>query len=153
MFSRKRVAFACCVFAGVGWMSVALTLADPPASDPKSLPLPDLPDLEVQQSQPIRRNPQVEKKIRDAIENGDFQETGDPVLDDLLKFMRENSVLRNTSLDPALDSPGATTSARARAAESLLKSARLLEKIESSDKTRQDLVNQLRSEAVRLLRQ
>lgn len=112
--------------------------------------------------------PEVAEKIRQALDSkhqgtevGDPQ-TGDMVLDDVLKIIgQRGSVLEGSFLD---DSPNESESepeairspsAMAHAAEQLLKSARLLEKINSRDAQEQagraDLIRKIRAEAAKLL--
>ncbi len=85
-------------------------------------------------------------------------QTNDPILNDVLNVIRQQgSVLDGSSLDlpsgDAAESVESTDSQRALAAELLLRTSRTLEQIGPVDKTRQQLVKQMRGEAVRLLSQ
>ncbi len=164
MSTRIRLLMAIALIALIGFTTLALTIAQPPTESPagprRTLELPDLPDGA------FRRNPGapnldpgLQHKIRAAIESGDFAETGDPGLDEVLQILqKQGSVLDGSILEPAADEGipekrPQSASVKARAAECLLKAARVLEKIDPADKTRRDLVNQMRRESVRLLTQ
>jgi hypothetical protein len=110
--------------------------------------------------------PEVAEKIRQAlnsetqVEEAGNPQTGDMVLDDVLGIIRKRgSVLDGSSLDqPSSESQSTVTSnpsRRAYAAEQLLKSARLLERIDSLDASEQasrvDLIRKIRAEAAKLL--
>lgn len=133
------------------------TPAEPPADQPKTLELPDLPDLKIpDRKENPQRDERIQRIIRDSLEQGSAAETGDPVLDDVLQVIKNRpSILQGSSLDPAVDQdspkPDSTVSARAHAAECLLRAARVLERIDLADENRRELVNQMRRESVRLL--
>tara|TARA_R110002073_G_scaffold7747_5_gene43676 strand:- start:8987 stop:9520 length:534 start_codon:yes stop_codon:yes gene_type:complete len=99
----------------------------------------------------------IESKIRSVLEGAsDDVRSSDPLLDDVLGIIKSRgSILDGSSLDPALDTPtsaaGNDRDASARAAESLLRSARLLNRIEPRDSARTELVEKMRHEAWRLL--
>ncbi len=158
MSRRTRFLVAVSIIISISIPAVALTLAQPPTKPRKVLELPDLPDDFKRTRIPSNADPEVQRIIRERLEQGNFEETGNPVIDDILQLMKKvgPSVLKDSSLDPAADQhaikkPANAVSAKARAAECLLKAARNLEKIEPLDKTRRDLVNQMRRESVRLL--
>jgi hypothetical protein len=108
-----------------------------------------------------RATDQIQKALR-----GKSVETGDGILDDMLEVLQQRgSILDGSSLDeglneltPAVDSSHSgnatsqTTDANnARVAESLLKSARLLEKLGKLNGNQRSLVAQMRRVAVDLL--
>ncbi|GAA5510360.1 hypothetical protein [Novipirellula caenicola] len=99
----------------------------------------------------------IEQKIRSVLEGAsDDVRSSDPLLDDVLGIIKSRgSILDGSSLDPALDAAtgpaGNDREASVRAAESLLRSARLLSQIEPQDSARTELVAKLRYEAWRLL--
>ncbi len=142
----------------IGLPTLAWTIAQPPADTRQTLELPDLPDF---QPPKVRANPQRDAKVQqiigDALKKGEHPETGDPVLDDA-DSSEGGSILAGFDSGPRgsratirEDQRNQSVSAKARAAECLLKAARKLEKVEPIDKTRRDLVNQMRRESVRLL--
>ncbi len=101
-----------------------------------------------------KRQQSIEEKFRQAIESGNPGQSSDPILNDLLELAGQQSLLKNSMLGKELDAMEGASSAQSRhahAAESLLRAARRLEQIGSRDKTRQQLVKQMRSEAVKLL--
>ena len=99
----------------------------------------------------------IESKIRSALEGAPGRvSSSDPLLDDVLGIIKSRgSILDGSSLDPALEHPGSAAGtdrdSNARAAESLLRSARLLNQIEPRDSARTELVAKMRYEAWRLL--
>ena len=164
MSARLRFAVAFALIALLGISTLALSIAQPPNAS-NQIELPDLPDAELRANlSESAADPQTQQRILQALKGKRGPESGDGVLDDMLEIIKRNgSVLDGSELEsveseldsnrglgkPASDSrPN-----RARAAESLLKTARRLERIEPLDKTRCELVNQMRREAVRLLTQ
>ncbi|MCS7467960.1 hypothetical protein NZK35_15000 [Stieleria sp. ICT_E10.1] len=136
--------------------------AGPLAAEPpqRILPLPDVPLPTASQPQD---NPAAREALSRALQ-GDRDAA--PLLpDDLQELLRTTgSVLDGSSLDPKFaapempsltpppNSPGTqSVRHRRRAAEMLLKSARLLDKIEPKSENQTYLVNQMHQEAVRLL--
>ncbi len=134
-------------------------------------PLPQ-PDADARR----RFNEAVQRRIQQALENGDDTPTGDPILDGTLNAIRrQGSVLQDWPADQALFSTpasgasppgnlqpgglpagglhagGTTDEAYYHTAEALLRSARLLSRLPGQDATRQQLIQQLRREAVRCL--
>jgi hypothetical protein len=101
----------------------------------------------------------AEAEIRKALEGQPLPATtGDGILDDVLHIIRDQgSILEGSSLDPAVETEAGdrevATSQHARAAEQLLKASRLLEKLGPVDEDRRALVNQMRAEAGKLLRE
>jgi len=90
--------------------------------------------------------------------------SGDPILDDVLQIIKQRgSILDGSSLDHGIDSSAEQASRsptrdaagpsviKFRTAEQLLKAARMLEKIDPHDLARQELVEMLRRETVRLM--
>ncbi len=121
-------------------MTFANTNADPPEFDPPSLPSVPLKSL--------KSKVDGAEKVKKYLQQG--KSTGDPILDSILEG--RSSILDGSALDPKLDVVKSnTTSQQARAAESLLKAARQLEKLSNSDETRTKLIKQLRTEAGKLL--
>ena len=129
--------------------------------------------IEVTPAPSAMANPEATKrKIQAALDGETPIGSDDPLLDDVLRVLRQRgSVLRGSSLDsdpvanPSLDDdPMDETSAgdvrsqrdplevRARAAESLLRAARLLSAVEPQDDIRRELVANMRREAVELLK-
>ncbi|WP_372896526.1 hypothetical protein [Stieleria sp.] len=149
-------------FASGGFLLHLGLLAGPLAAEPpqRILPLPDVP-------LPVDSQPQDNPAAREALSRalqGDRDAA--PLLpDDLQDLLRSTgSVLDGSSLDPKFAAPEMPTIApprslpgtesvrrRRRAAEMLLKSARLLDKIEPKSENQTYLVNQMHQEAVRLL--
>ena len=107
-------------------------------------------------SEPSSTPNPIESKIRSALEGAPGGvSSSDPLLDDVLGIIKSRgSILDGSSLDPALENRGSAGTDRdyhARAAESLLRSARLLNQIEPRDSARTELVAKMRHEAWRLL--
>ncbi|PAY17297.1 hypothetical protein CKO51_21940 [Rhodopirellula sp. SM50] len=158
LLARPAVLF----FASGGFLLHLGLLAGPLTAEPpqRILPLPDVP-------LPVDSQPQDNPAAREALSRalqGDRDAA--PLLpDDLQDLLRSTgSVLDGSSLDPKFASPEMPTTAppptspgtpsvrrRRRAAEMLLKSARLLDKIEPKSENQTYLVNQMHQEAVRLL--
>ena len=101
------------------------------------------------------------QKIQQAL-RGESVETGDGILDDMLDVLKKRgSILDGSSLDSELagDTESAQTSVaagsskakQARVCESLLKSARLMEKLGKLSAEQRDLVAQMRQQAGQLL--
>ncbi len=104
--------------------------------------------------------PAGQDKIRQALDGQDPRQTGDGVLDDVLKVIKQRgSVLRGSVLDGSVgndletDSAGSDFRAAKNAivAEQLLRASRLLESLQTPDPTRRRLIGQMRGEAVKLL--
>lgn len=104
--------------------------------------------------------PSADEQIRRALEGGASESAPrDGILADVLDLIGERgSVLEGSVLDDNLVDPstGKTTfkssdSVKARTAEQLLKASRMLEDLPSQDRTRIELVNKMRQEAVKLL--
>ena len=124
------------------------------------LPLPDVPLP--QAPAPVQPSASALKHISDILQRKKrATETGDLKVDGLGKILGEmGSVLDGSQLDPSLDIENASQesehseeSARAVAAELLLKTARKLEQITPADPSRRQLVIKMRGEAVKLLSQ
>jgi hypothetical protein len=155
-----RLVVALALIALLGISTLAITIAQPPQAD-NQLELPDLPDSELRtNTREQTPNPATQQRIRQALEGTGATPSGDGMLDDVLQFIeRRGSVLDGSELESVeselgiANTPVDAPPGRAHAAESLLKAARRLEKIEPLDKTRRELVNQMRREAVRLLTQ
>lgn len=111
---------------------------------------------------------QIRKALQGAGgENEQQKSVRDPLLDDVLQMLRrQGSLLDGTVLDPKLNETaeraepaGSGPSARPnrpaafRTAETLLRSARLLEALPGQDAARQQLIQRMRGEASRCLRQ
>lgn len=145
----------------------------PPIS---GLPRPALPrDQAGQETGPIGPPPRAGnhgasgealRRIRRALQGqANAATTGDPILDDLLEHLSgRKSVLEGSSLDGVSAEPTSATAVRssgragaptrsraARAAEQLLKAARILESLGPADASRTKLVTRMRNEAVQLL--
>ncbi|MCG8653628.1 MAG: hypothetical protein MI861_27570 [Pirellulales bacterium] len=122
------------------------------------------------QSPPAETEPPAQKKIRVALQGEQVEaDSGDVVLDDILRVIRQQgSVLDGSVLDPKAcqssllkedslaDAPPPASSQeeisqRAYTAELLLLTSRRLEQIGAVDKTRKQLVAEMRDEAARLL--
>jgi len=122
------------------------------------------------QAEDERPNQQAEQQIQRALQTGEATETGDPILDETLRVIRkQGSVLRDWPADQAIYSsdaeppaglspagvspapPSAISEAHYKTAESLLRSARLLAELPGNDSQRQQIVAQLRAEAIRCL--
>ena len=145
----------------LGLFDLGLIVGPLAAEPPKRiLPLPDVP---LPLDSPPKDNPAARQTLSRALQ-GDRDAA--PLLpDDLQELLRTTgSVLDGSSLDPKfapLETPSLTPKQtspgpqsirrRRRAAEMLLKSARLLDKIEPKSENQTYLVNQLHQEAVRLL--
>ncbi|QDT10634.1 hypothetical protein [Planctomycetes bacterium K23_9] len=153
----KRTTQWMMMFLVAGW---AVLQADEPAADDSRIAIPET-------IQPIPMQPDAAGKIQAALDGQRIQ-TGDGVLDDVLQIARQRgSILDGSSLDVDLDSsqesdPSAKHSNRpsgkqsavteaCRTAESLLKSARLLEKMATLDDDQVNLIRQLRRQSLRLL--
>ncbi|TWU24947.1 hypothetical protein Pla52o_12440 [Novipirellula galeiformis] len=101
----------------------------------------------------------IETKIRRALDGApDGVNSSDPLLDDVLGLIQSRgSILDGSSLDPAMETPLASEQGpsdldnRARAAECLLRSARLLQRLGPPSASRNELVTKMRHEAGRLL--
>lgn len=134
------------------------TLVIPPELQQPLPPLPP-PDADARR----RFDEAVQKRIQQALENGDTTPTGDPILDGTLNAIRrQGSVLQDwpadqalfSTITPATGTPppsGGLDEAQYTAAEALLRSARLLSQLPGQDATRQQLIQQLRREALRCL--
>ena len=123
--------------------------------------------VEAQEISNAKENNPRKEKIREALENPNKEtHSDDPILDDVLQILKKRgSILDGSVLDPdapveteesLLDlrtSKGTPTVQRraAYAAESLLRSARLLEAFDSKDIAHQNLVRLMRREAARIL--
>lgn len=144
--------------------------AQPPAVPTKTSPAEPAPleaapaETSPTETSPAEASPEpsstpnpIESKIRSVLEGAPGGvHSSDPLLDDVLGIIKSRgSILDGSSLDPALDTPtsaaGNDRDASARAAESLLRSARLLNRIEPRDSARTELVEKMRHEAWRLL--
>ncbi|WP_182870259.1 hypothetical protein [Stieleria mannarensis] len=155
---------ACLLVASLAATPTA-SLSAPPPTD--VLLLPDVP---LPADHPPKDNPAARRAISRLLQGG--REDADSAPDDRVlpeefkELLRSTpSVLDGSTLDPkrqpqlpstnrsrdAADTPAARRSRRA--AEMLLKSARLLDKIEPKSENRTYLIHQMRSEAVRLLQQ
>ena len=104
---------------------------------------------------PLRRaDPLAQRKIREALEGRRLGgSSGNVMLDDILNIIQtEGSILDGSVLDPDQDDvpQSSDESARALAAERLLRASRTLEQL-GDDHARASLVKQMRSEAARLL--
>lgn len=171
--------------AGVTTVSLTAALAQQPspqtelreeqeaaADDPQQPSAPEIDVVDIPtDSKPSRVDPAAKKKIERALRGEDVSSAGaDPVLDDVLKIIREQgSVLEGTVLEsdrgaetrPAGQNlaPRAGVSAdqphrarrQARVAEMLLKTSRLLERLEPAGAPRGRLITDMRAEAARLL--
>ncbi|NND98304.1 MAG: hypothetical protein HKN47_13345 [Pirellulaceae bacterium] len=136
-----------------------------PISDPNILELPELPKIELPKIEsPSSRPSAVEDRIRDTLEGKAAGDTGDVVLDDMLRVLQQRgSVLKGSLLeashsehrhnthDGQPNDPTSTMRQRSRAAESLLKSARLLENLRQDDSTQTDLIDSMRRQAAVLI--
>ncbi len=126
----------------------------------------EIPKLDVVPIAPVPNTEQQHNKIRAALDGGVPVTDGDPVLDDLLQLIRRRgSVLDGTALDPSNDfeasgphaseakstDPITLEDDKAFAAESLLRSARLLSQLGVPDAARRELITQMRQEAAKLL--
>ncbi len=138
-------------YAGL-FLAVLMVLAigaDEPSRQPVAGP---------QESSALKQDSHATDQIQKALQ-GKSVETGDGILDDMLDVLQERgSILDGSSLDEGLDrlSPASGVSLspdsnHAHAAESLLKSARLLEKLGKLGSKQQALVVQMRRVAVDLL--
>lgn len=112
----------------------------------------------IAQTPPADPDAQVQEAIKSALQGKEPAPGSAAIPEDVARiFSRQGSVLDGSSLDPDLEfgtkasEASAGDSERAFAAEMLLKSSRKLEGIGPADKTRQELVAKMRSEAVRLL--
>lgn len=138
----------------------------PPQAPPTDEQPIEIPKLEVVPIAPARNTEQQHDKIRAALDGGTPVTDGDPVLDDLLQLIRRRgSVLDGTVLDPSneFDGPGSSASGagatdrntiednKAFAAESLLRSARMLGQLGTPDDARRELMTRMRQEAAKLL--
>ena len=155
-------------------------MLDPPAlSSP--LVVPDTPPADLlprlQQSENRAR---VEELMQEALQrDGSRPSSGDQTLDDVLRVLRQRgSILDDSSLDPQQQDPRLTpagpdespqplqgslpktlrrvpspsvTPQRARAAELLLRTSRVLENLGAIDDNRRKLIDELRREAVKVL--
>ncbi len=136
-----------------------------PESPTDDQPL-EIPKLEVVPVAPVPNTEQQQTKIRSALDGGAPVTDGDPVLDDLLQLIRRRgSVLDGTVLDPSSDfdvpthdpnarqasDPRAVEDDMAFAAESLLRSARVLSQLGPPDPDRRELITRMRLEAGKLL--
>ncbi|MFK8110799.1 MAG: hypothetical protein AB8B91_01275 [Rubripirellula sp.] len=122
--------------AVVAAFAVQLVIAEPPQSEPST----------------------AEQHIRRVLEGDSAGSAGDMVLDDVLQVIqRRGSILDGSILDESPEQPSlsgqaaATVSAKAFAAEQLLKAARLVEKVDAENAKRVQLVSQMRAEARKLL--
>ncbi|EMI18910.1 secreted protein [Rhodopirellula maiorica SM1] len=149
--SLRRTVFA----TGLLIVTLGVSIAQPPF-DPTSTPPEETTPTETTAEPSPTPNP-IESKIRSALKGApEGVNSSDPLLDDVLGIIKSRgSILDGSSLDPALETPAATAGidrdANARAAESLLRSARLLSEIEPRDSARTELVAKMRHEAWRLL--
>lgn len=98
-----------------------------------------------------------EQGIRRALE-GDFSDAPPAgIYGDVLEIIKkQGSILDDTAFDPRADEDAVgqkvtSESQRAHAAEQLLKASRLLERLDSGDSSRCELVNRMRAQAVELL--
>lgn len=136
--------------------------AEPKDSAPRTesahgvLNFPDVP-VPVQPSFPD--DPAARQAISKVLQGESVVDSGHRLPDEIRELLHSTgSVLDGSSLDrdniePAV-SPATSRGVRqAHAAEMLLKTARLLDKIEPASENRKQLVNQMRSEAVRILQQ
>ncbi|QEG39022.1 hypothetical protein [Roseimaritima ulvae] len=156
--------------------SIENAMEDPPETPPASesspadllvippelqQPLPPLPPPDADARR--RFDEAVQRRIQEALENGDTAATGDPILDGTLNAIRrQGSVLKDWPADQALFSTPAgpphnppagsqPDEAHYHTAEALLRSARLLSQLPGQDATRQQLIHELRREAARCL--
>ncbi|WP_372717546.1 hypothetical protein [Novipirellula sp.] len=159
--SSMRPAFFATVLLIVT-LGVTMAQAPPAQTLPGDLP----PHAEATPEPSSTPNP-IESKIRSALEGAPGGvNSSDPLLDDVLGIIKSRgSILDGSSLDPALDTPTSTAGndreasareasareASARVAESLLRSARLLNRIKPRDSARTELVEKMRHEAWHLL--
>jgi len=103
---------------------------------------------------------QISESLRGRGPFGEGQSSGDPILDDVLDVIRQRgSVVDGSILDPMLDLKSelqddgewGKLSSVYLAAESLLKSARILEGLSDQSSSRLQLIRSMRSEATKLL--
>jgi hypothetical protein len=160
-FPKPRNIRTFLLLIGLALFCPALPAKEPPEL-PETLLLPagPLPN-------PPKADPATEQRFRQAIQQGAKATSNDSVVDEMLDVMRRNggSILEGSSLDPKRDwtvetkarqtPPPRSADANARSfrtAEQLLKTARLLDKIQPISENRKRLVNQMRQEAVRLMK-
>ncbi len=134
-----------------------------PAQPPPESPNPPglAPTFKIPDNVPLppEASPEAKERIRRALSGEDGETmTGDPTLDDVLQIIkRRGSILDGSTLaDRESSHPDKnmkTTTERARVAESLLRSARLLERLPDGGADRADLINSMRSEAANVLMQ
>lgn len=169
-FPSRRLALcvAIAVFA-VGVFAIGSNTCEaqsPPAVPPTPKLQPEAPTLDTIPVSPVPNPDQQQKKVQIALESDVLVTDSDPLFDDLLQLIRrKGSVLDGTILDPANESKvfstedqsgnasqqNATDDARAFAAESLLRSARLLSHLSAPDTDRRELISRMRLEAAKLL--
>ncbi|MGB7344138.1 MAG: hypothetical protein WBD20_07985 [Pirellulaceae bacterium] len=130
------------------------------AQEPRQIALPsEQPVTPVVDPNAVIRSG-VESNIQEALK-GQTVETGDGLLDDMLKVLKQRgSVLDGSSLDKELDisSDGSSTrkavpsvSQKAHAAESLLRASRLLENLGKLTDEQSELIQQMRHQSLLLL--
>ncbi len=144
--TRKLTCF--CFIAAI---ATAVSLADEPTQN-GAVPV-DLPQVATP----------AEQQIRNALEGKSNGPTGDGVLDDVLGLIKnqgsildgsvlDNKTELNSSPQTAIDrSADIEIDRRARVAEELLRTARLLIEVGPVDQARAELVASMRREAIRLL--
>ncbi len=174
--SRWRASLTGITVAAVLAAAGILAAAAPAEATPPTNPI-TLPERIAPQHDAESNAPQALRAIQRAMRGETGLRTDDPVLQPLLQLLGDKSRRRRspeklpsrrellggeqTSTGEAVwQSPsrseiarGGGTDPRWRAAESLLKAARLIEQLEPADENRQELVNRMRQEAVRILAQ
>jgi hypothetical protein len=155
-----------CIFllmAGLPLPSISLAQLTLPPDTQAPTPAQSVPGQSVpgqSRADKARVEGQISESLRGRGPFGEGQSSGDPILDDVLDVIRQRgSVVDGSILDPMLDLKSelqddgewGKLSSVYLAAESLLKSARILEGLSDQSSSRLQLIRSMRSEATKLL--
>ncbi|MCO8120869.1 hypothetical protein NHH03_03905 [Stieleria sp. TO1_6] len=171
-FRRSAVLAVAATVCVSGWGLVAQSPPDAPLSQPAPSQPTELvvPDQPLPPRGPAPDDPVLRERIERALDGDPDATSGNPLQSDVLDLIRRRgSLLKGSILDPDSDSdqdfrggprpvanqPTGELSSQQQnqfyAAEMLLKTARLLGKLNSDDDQTQQLASQMRGQAARLL--
>jgi hypothetical protein len=173
--SRRRAPLIAIIAAAVLAAARIGPAAPPDEATPPENPI-TLPETTSPDEASDLEAPQALRAIQRAMRGETDLRTDDPVLEPLLQLLGDKArrrspleklpsrrellgreqpltseAVRQSPRRSKIARPGGNPDPRWRAAESLLKSARLLDRLEPADENRQELVNRMRQQAVRIL--